>query len=168
MASQQNNNNNNNNNITKLDAANAAAAAASAIRQSSPRSLASTEEQIITSGSSLWQHPKHRHQLGNSPGSISAMLAPTPINCTASHLGSGGVTNVSRATPTSSDQINDYDHHSRDKDVCVLRGGTQLPRSSAICETEHDEEVIVDNADNDDCGKKNPQRIDLKRDDKNR
>lgn len=151
-----------------MDSASAAAAAA-AIRQSSPRSLASTEEQTITSGSSLWQHAKHRQQLGNSTGSISAMLAPTPINCTASHLSGGGnLTNVSRATPTSSDQINDYDHHSRDKDVCIMRGANQMSRNSAICDPEHDEEVIVDHADNDDCGKKNSQRIDLKRDDKNR
>lgn len=148
LASQQNNNNNNS--ITKLDPV---------ILQSSPRSLPSNDDHIIKSGSNLWQHNKHR--LGASPGSINAMLAP--MNCTTNHL---GTTNVSRATPTSSDQISEYEHP--DKDGATIRGSTQMARNN--CETAHghDEDVIVDNADDDDCGKKVAPRLELKREDKNR
>lgn len=67
---------------------------------------------------------------------------------------------MARATPTSSDQINDYEHPNVAKDRSV----TQLPRT-----VDTDEDVIVDHNDADDCGaKKMPPRNDLKRDDKNR
>ncbi len=48
------------------------------------------------------------------------------------------MTNVSRATPTSSDQVSDYEEQNRDK--------TQ--------DLENEEELIVDNMDDEDCVKK--------------
>lgn len=123
LASQQNNNNNNNNTI-KIDSA-----------HSSPHER--NEEHLITSVTNPWER-KHRLSIPMNCGP-----PPQPPQLTS-------VTNVARATPTSSDQISNYDDHNKD------RGHS----------TDIDEEVIVDNTDDEDCPKKS--RICDKQDDKNR
>lgn len=156
--SNNNNNNtsNNNNNVSKMDSI-----------QSSPRShqYTTNEEHMITSRSNLWQtHTKHNHRIGTSPS-----MHSLPLNCVPTMF---PVSNESGATPTSSDQITEYDHHSNDGSN-ANRCSTQLSmnNNNNNCDNDNDEEVIVDNANDDDINKKlmAPVKHDGKRStDKNR
>lgn len=69
------------------------------------------------------------------------------------------VANVSRATPTSSDQITDYQDQNRDRAHRESGGG--------VGGNDNDEEVIVDNTDDEDCPRKKSKNCD-KQNDKNR
>lgn len=172
----------NNNNITKVDS----------IRptmRSIPYTTSSSanmpnEEHMITSRNSIWQqHTKHGHRLGSSPPSsiasnISLVNSMPPIGC-----GPPTMFPESGATPTSSDQINEYDRSaespsriSQDR-INVRTGEMQKTSSRELkngaetthnnCDNDNDEEVIVTN-DDDECPKKIPSTKDLKRNEKNR
>lgn len=104
-----------NNNNPKIDSA-----------QSSPTTHIRGEEHLITSVTNPWDR-KHR---------IPMIISNNNNNCVGPPI---SMTNVSRATPTSSDQVSDYDEQNRDK--------TQ--------DLENEEELIVDNTDDEDCVKKN-------------
>ncbi|KAG4068593.1 hypothetical protein HA402_004934 [Bradysia odoriphaga] len=101
-----------NNNNSKIESA-----------QSSPTTHIRGEEQMITSVTNPWDR-KHR---------IPMIISNNNNNCVGTPM-----TNVSRATPTSSDQISEYEEQNRDK--------TQ--------DLENEEELIVDNTDDEDCVKK--------------
>lgn len=156
------------------------------------------DDHMITSRNSIWQtHTKHGHRLGNSPpggamGATNLTLAnsipsigcgpPPPPPSTLFSSESG-------ATPTSSDQINDYDRAvdspnrtmptSADRlnaarkmnDIQKNCSARELKNSAETthnsCDNDNDEEVIVTN-DDDECHKKMPSTKDLKRSDKNR
>lgn len=117
-----------NNNITKHDPI------------QSPRHP--NEEHVIVSGSNLWER---KHRMGGMP-----MACGGPPQMSVAN-----VTNVSRATPTSSDQITDYQDQNRDRAQQSCGGN------------DNDEEVIVDNTDDEDCPKKKSKNCD-KQNDKNR
>lgn len=93
--------------------------------QSSPTTHIRGEEHLITSVSNPWDR-KHR---------IPMIISNNNNNCVGTPI---SMTNVSRATPTSSDQVSDYEEQNRDK--------TQ--------DIENEEELIVDNTDDEDCIKK--------------
>lgn len=95
-----------------------------------------SDEHVIVSGSNMWER-KHR-------------IGVMPMNCGPPPM---SVTNVSRATPTSSDQITEYQEQNRDR--------------AQNCVNDNDEEVIVDNTDEEDCPKKKSKNCD-KQNDKNR
>lgn len=93
--------------------------------QSSPTTHIRGEEHLITSVTNPWDR-KHR---------IPMIISNNNNNCVGTPM---SMTNVSRATPTSSDQVSDYEEQNRDK--------TQ--------DLENEEELIVDNTDDEDCIKK--------------
>lgn len=149
----------NNNNVSKMDSV-----------QSSPRSLSfSSEEHAITSRGNIWQHGKHsQHRIGSSPSSIGSnvnLVNSMPINCSTGG-GIFAVSSESLATPTSSDQVTDYDHSNDDSST--IRCSTQSSMSNNNCDDDNDEEVIVDNTNDDDAPKKIMPLKDMKRSDKNR
>lgn len=92
--------------------------------QSSPTTHIRGEEHLITSVTNPWDR-KHR---------IPMIISNNNNNCVGTPM-----TNVSRATPTSSDQVSDYEEQNRDKTQEHL---------------ENEEELIVDNTDDEDCLKK--------------
>lgn len=172
----------NNNNITKMDM----------IRPTmrpmpftSNSSSMPTEDHLITSRNSIWQqHTKHGHRLGSSPPNMNApnlnlVNSMPPMGCGPPTMFS----NESGATPTSSDQINEYDRtvespnrmaQERNRIVDLqktnnrdLKNGAETTHNNN-CDNDNDEEVIVTN-DDDECPKKIPPSTkDLKRNDKNR
>lgn len=93
--------------------------------QPSPTTHIRGEEHLITSVTNPWDR-KHR---------IPMIISNNNNNCVGTPM---SMTNVSRATPTSSDQVSDYEEQNRDK--------TQ--------DLENEEELIVDNTDDEDCVKK--------------
>lgn len=147
----------------------------------------SNEEHMITSRSGIWQqHTKHLHRLGPSPPNMNAvnvsMANSIPISCAPPNLFPN---ESSGATPTSSDQINEYDRTntespntriSQDRHNNRINNDLQKSNNREMkngietthnnCDNDNDEEVIVTN-DEDDCPKKMPSK-DLKRCDKNR
>lgn len=170
----------NNNNITKVDT----------IRSSMrplPFTSSSTslpnEDHLITSRNSIWQqHAKHSHRHGTSPpanipSNISLVNSMQPLGCGPPSMFS----NESGATPTSSDQINEYDRTAESPNRIQqdrlnaritemqkqsgrdLKNGAETTHNN--CDNDNDEEVIVTN-DDDECPKKLSK--DLKRNDKNR
>lgn len=173
----------NNNNITKMDVMRPA-------MRPMPFSTGVSmpnEDHMITSRNSIWQqHTKtHGHRIStSSPG----MGAPS-INLVNSlpQIGCGPLTmfsSESGATPTSSDQLNEYDRSAESpnriaqdrmnirigemsKNSCnrELKNSAETTRNS--CDNDNDEEVIVTN-DDDECSKKIPSTKDHKRNDKNR
>lgn len=184
----------NNNNIQKMDS----------IRQMRPMPFMNVsnnntsnsminEEHLITSRSSIWQqHTKHLHRMGPSPPNMNAvnvnvsMANSMPISCVSQPT---LFPNESRSTPTSSDQINEYDRTNTESPCTRIsqerinnnnRIATDLQKSNGRdtkngietttvhnnCDNDNDEEVIVTN-DEDDCPKKMPSK-ELKRSDKNR
>lgn len=157
-----------------------------------------TEDHLITSRNSIWQqHTKHgQHRLGTSPPSMSAPSLGL-VNSMTTMSGCGPPTmfppppppqsNESGATPTSSDQINEYDRSvespnrmmGQDRNRIIdlqktnsrdLKNGAETTQhNNNNCDNDNDEEVIVTN-DDDECpsAKKMPSTKDLKRNDKNR
>ncbi|XP_055320054.1 protein Teyrha-meyrha-like isoform X2 [Sitodiplosis mosellana] len=179
----------NNNNITKMDT----------IRPTmrpmpftSSSASMPTEDHLITSRNSIWQqHTKHaQHRLGSSPPSMSAPSLSLVNSMPA--MGCGPPTmfpssNESGATPTSSDQINEYDRsvespnrlivQERNRIVDLqktnsrdLKNGAETTQhnNNNNCDNDNDEEVIVTH-DEGECptAKKMPSTKDLKRNDKN-
>lgn len=120
-----------NNNITKIDSI------------PSPHHRHPSDEHVIVSGSNMWERKHHR--IGVMPMNCGPPQPPPPQM---------SVTNVSRATPTSSDQITEYQEQNRDN-------------RAQNCGNDNDEEVIVDNTDEEDCPKKKSKNCD-KQNDKNR
>lgn len=147
-----------------------------------------TEDLLITSRNSIWQqHTKHGHRLGTSPPNMSApnlslVNSMPPMGCGPPPM---FPPNESGATPTSSDQINEYDRSvdspnrmAQDRNRIIdlqqktnsrdLKNGAETTHNNNNnCDNDNDEEVIVTN-DDDDCPKKIPSTKDLKRNDKNR
>lgn len=172
----------NNNNISKMDSIRPQ------MRQmpfTSSSSSMPNEEHMITSRNSIWQqHTKHGHRLGTSPPSLGATNISL-VNSIPS-IGCGPPTmfqSESGATPTSSDQINEYDRsvespnriaqdriNSRIGDMAkncsrdLNKNGAEATHNN--CDNDNDEDVIVTN--DDECPKKMPSTKDLKRNDKNR
>lgn len=179
----------NNNNITKIDSVRPA------VRQmpfTSSSSNMPSEEHLITSRNSIWQqHTKHLHRLNTSPPGMTAsnlsLVNSMPImNCGPPPSQPPAMfSSESGATPTSSDQLNEYAdrtvespnrmaqenrHQTRIGDIQKsnsrdLKNGAETTHNNN-CDNDNDEEVIVTN-DDDDCPKKIPSK-DLKRNDKNR
>lgn len=91
---------------------------------------------------------KHRFSIASMQ--TSAVAPPTAPQQTSP------MTNVARATPTSSDQVSDYDEHRLAKERVPSNGSSTQQiishyhnnnnNSTAV---DHDEEVIVDNTDDD-------------------
>lgn len=106
------------------------------------------EEHLITSVSNPWDR-KHRLGIG-----MHGNAAPI-------------MSNVARATPTSSDQISDYEEYSKERighhGPNGLGGGNVGASANS---GDNDEEVVVDNTDDEICSKKSRQCD--KKDDKNR
>lgn len=155
------------------------------------------DDHLITSRNSIWQtHTKHGHRLGTSPpgamGATNLSLANSipSIGCGPPPPPSILFSSESGATPTSSDQINDYDRavDSPNRTMSTpadrlnavrtinemqknCSGARELKNSAETthnsCDNDNDEEVIVTN-DDDECHKKMPSTKDLKRSDKNR
>lgn len=72
----------------------------------------------------------------------------------------GSGTNIARATPTSSDQVNEYNHENDDSSA-VQR--SQHQNSNNICDLDNNEEVIVDNTDDEECVKEMPSLMERTR-----
>lgn len=193
-------NNNNNNNVTKMDS----------VRPTlRPMPFSSNppnhpnEEHFITSRSSIWQQqpppqqqPLKHHRIPgmpspptmtvpNSMGHVNPMTMtcpPPPPPSTMFANESAGI------TPTSSDQVNDYDrpstgspstrlaqdsrHTGRMVDLAAKSGGGRelkngLDTAHINCDNANDEEVIVTN-DDDECPPKKHTAKDLKRTDKSK
>lgn len=131
----------------------------------------SAEEHMITSRSNLWQtpsnkHPPNHHRIGNSPSlhhSLNCGPVPPPPS---SQIAPGGIfpgSNESTgATPTSSDQIAEYDQQNIEDASSGMRQHSSMGGNTNI---ETDEDVIVDNSNEDDVKK---SLKDSKRNEKNR
>lgn len=186
----------NNNNIQKMDSIRAATMRSMPfmnVSNSNTSNSMTNEEHLITSRSSIWQqHTKHLHRMGPSPPNMNtinvnvSMANSMPISCVPQPT---LFPNESRSTPTSSDQINEYDRTNTESPSARItqerinnnnRIGTDLQKSNGRdtkngietttqhnnCDNDNDEEVIVTN-DEDNCPKKMPSK-ELKRSDKNR
>lgn len=173
----------NNNNITKMDLIRPTMRPMSFTNNNTNNMQ--TEDHLITSRNSIWQqHTKHGHRLGTSPPNMSAPNLNL-VNSMQQPMGCGPpptmFSNESGATPTSSDQINEYDRtvespnrmaQERNRIVDLqkttnrdLKNGAETTHNNN-CDNDNDEEVIVTN-DDDECPKKISTK-DLKRNDKNR
>lgn len=145
------------------------------------------EEHLITSRSSIWQqHTKHLHRMGSSPPNMNtinvnvSMANSMPISCVPQPT---LFPNESRSTPTSSDQINEYDRTNNESPSARItqerinnnnlkssgrdtKNGIETTTQHNNCDKDNDEKFIVTN-DEDNCPKKMPSK-ELKRSDKNR
>lgn len=142
----------NNNNESKLNSL-----------QTSARPISSAEERHIISRHNLWHYNKQSRMgdtsvlMGESNGIICSGNGNTH---TAATILDGNGTNIARATPTSSDQVNEYNHENDDSSA-ISR--SQHQNSNNNCDLDNNEEVIVDNTDDEECVKEMPSVIERNR-----
>lgn len=121
------------------------------------------DRNIIISRNSLWHYNKHNRigdtsvLMGNDSNGIHGSSNNNAPPTATTILEANG-TNIARATPTSSDQLNEYNHENEDS-AANTRSHHQSSRSTNNCDADNGEEVIVDNTDDEEYARDMPSVI---------